>query len=335
MSLATRCTSCGTVFRVVQDQLKVSDGWVRCGRCNEVFSALEGLFDLDPAPAPASPPAPEAATHEALAPRSLPDAASSEAAPAPGIEEAEPEGFIEPYLDEQPVVALPTETEPELAPTDSAADEAEPATVSLQPAQPADDGPRVPDVPNGSADDAFEPAPLYADPPAPGFVRQAERQAQWERPRTVVALALLSLVLMLALAAQAAIQLRDLLAAAVPPLQPALQALCDVAACRIEPLRRIDDIGIESSALTAAPGGEAARLSVALRNRGALPLAMPAIELTLTDIGGQVLARRVLSPSDFAVVNPTLAAASESSLQLVLATPGLRASGYTIEPFYP
>ena len=45
MSLATRCTSCGTVFRVVQDQLKVSEGWVRCGRCNEVFNALEGLFD--------------------------------------------------------------------------------------------------------------------------------------------------------------------------------------------------------------------------------------------------------------------------------------------------
>ena len=46
MSLATRCTSCGTAFRVVQDQLKVSEGWVRCGRCDEVFNALEGLFDL-------------------------------------------------------------------------------------------------------------------------------------------------------------------------------------------------------------------------------------------------------------------------------------------------
>src|SRR5664279_4666769 len=47
MSLATRCTSCGTVFRVVQDQLKVSEGWVRCGHCNEVFNALETLFDLE------------------------------------------------------------------------------------------------------------------------------------------------------------------------------------------------------------------------------------------------------------------------------------------------
>lgn len=47
MSLATRCTACGTIFRVVQDQLKVSEGWVRCGRCHEVFSALESLFDLE------------------------------------------------------------------------------------------------------------------------------------------------------------------------------------------------------------------------------------------------------------------------------------------------
>ncbi len=46
MSLATRCTSCGTVFRVVQDQLKVSEGWVRCGRCQQVFNELEALFDL-------------------------------------------------------------------------------------------------------------------------------------------------------------------------------------------------------------------------------------------------------------------------------------------------
>ena len=55
MSLATRCPACGTVFRVVQDQLKVSQGWVRCGQCHEVFNALESLFELG---ASAPPPAP-------------------------------------------------------------------------------------------------------------------------------------------------------------------------------------------------------------------------------------------------------------------------------------
>lgn len=47
MSLATTCPNCGTCFRVVQDQLRVSEGWVRCGHCQQVFNALESLFDLD------------------------------------------------------------------------------------------------------------------------------------------------------------------------------------------------------------------------------------------------------------------------------------------------
>lgn len=60
MSLATRCTHCGTIFKVVQDQLKVSEGWVRCGRCTEVFNALPTLFDLDKEPPPPRlPPQPE------------------------------------------------------------------------------------------------------------------------------------------------------------------------------------------------------------------------------------------------------------------------------------
>src|SRR5947207_12642874 len=58
MSLATRCTACGTVFRVVRDQLRISEGWVRCGRCQEVFNALDNLFDLEreaPPPWPGAP----------------------------------------------------------------------------------------------------------------------------------------------------------------------------------------------------------------------------------------------------------------------------------------
>ena len=39
MSLITSCPACGTMFRVVPDQLKISEGWVRCGHCSEVFDA--------------------------------------------------------------------------------------------------------------------------------------------------------------------------------------------------------------------------------------------------------------------------------------------------------
>ena len=50
MSLVTRCPACDMVFRVVQDQLKVSGGWVRCGHCDEVFNALESLFEAEHLP---------------------------------------------------------------------------------------------------------------------------------------------------------------------------------------------------------------------------------------------------------------------------------------------
>src|SRR5437764_6840424 len=45
MSLITSCPACGTMFRVVPDQLKISDGWVRCGHCSEVFDAAAHLSD--------------------------------------------------------------------------------------------------------------------------------------------------------------------------------------------------------------------------------------------------------------------------------------------------
>ncbi|MBA4061697.1 MAG: hypothetical protein C0470_15250 [Verminephrobacter sp.] len=50
MSQITRCPACSTQFKVVADQLRISDGWVRCGHCAEVFDASESLV-------PASPPA--------------------------------------------------------------------------------------------------------------------------------------------------------------------------------------------------------------------------------------------------------------------------------------
>jgi hypothetical protein len=191
------------------------------------------------------------------------------------------------------------------------------------------------DMVSTPADTADAPGATPPPPAAPEFLRQAERQARWNRPRAVAALALLCLLLGLALTLQAAVHFRDLLATLAPQARPALQALCEVAGCRVEPLRRIEDIAIDSSALTSAPNGSAVRLSVVLRNRGQLPLAIPSIELTLTDPTGQMLVRRALSPADFGVAGATLAAASESPLQLVMTTSGRRASGYTVEPFYP
>ncbi|MBP8088122.1 MAG: hypothetical protein KAY15_05045, partial [Polaromonas sp.] len=56
MSLITCCPTCRTMFQVETDQLKVSDGWVRCGHCDGVFDA-SAHFQI--APVPTAPEIPE------------------------------------------------------------------------------------------------------------------------------------------------------------------------------------------------------------------------------------------------------------------------------------
>jgi len=70
MTLAAQCPRCQTAFKVVQDQLKVAQGWVKCGRCEQVFDAHAHSLQIDsPEPIPAIEPAePDRATvHAPLA----------------------------------------------------------------------------------------------------------------------------------------------------------------------------------------------------------------------------------------------------------------------------
>lgn len=39
MSSVTHCPVCSTAFKVSPEQLQLANGWVRCGRCGEVFEA--------------------------------------------------------------------------------------------------------------------------------------------------------------------------------------------------------------------------------------------------------------------------------------------------------
>jgi len=45
MALATRCPHCHTAFRVVEDQLKLYSGIVRCGVCQQAFNGADHLVD--------------------------------------------------------------------------------------------------------------------------------------------------------------------------------------------------------------------------------------------------------------------------------------------------
>ncbi len=55
MTMATRCPGCGTLFKITAEQLQVREGRARCGRCRQVFNALDTLTSLPDPPVPAVP----------------------------------------------------------------------------------------------------------------------------------------------------------------------------------------------------------------------------------------------------------------------------------------
>jgi hypothetical protein len=170
------------------------------------------------------------------------------------------------------------------------------------------------------------------------FLRDADRRARWETPLARAALSAVATVLLGLLLLQSVYHHRDTVAAQWPETRPFLTQACFYLDCSIGPLRRIEDIAVESSTLTQAgpgAGADTLRLSVALRSRSPLTLALPTVELSLTDLTGELVARRALSSVDFRIPTTSLAPHAEQNLQLLLSTSGRRVAGYTIEIFYP
>jgi len=294
--LATRCSACSTVFRVVPDQLRVSEGWVRCGRCSEVFNAAEALLDL-----------------ETGAPRRLP----AEPPPTPPAAPPPP-AYTEFRVDDGP-------PPPEPAPADS---------------QPAATMPVVDDSASRFAFNAAEDSDPRAEPgdkPAvkPAFVRQAESEARWRSRPVRAALVVVGLLGAAGLAAQVLYEYRELAAARYTGLRPALEQACAWLDCQVGAARSINDMTVESSGLVRVEKSSIYRFSVALRNRAAMPVAVPAVELSLTDSAGQLVARRVFTATELGVNQATLAPGRELPLQATLQAATAPVAGYTIDLFYP
>lgn len=331
MSLATRCTACGTVFRVVQDQLKVSEGWVRCGRCNEVFNALEGLFDLERD-------APSDWTATVTLPSGAAASMSGMPASAPDAGDATTGGDgDDPQIDKIDAQLMgPRESDHDSTPATrvSERDRLEFPDAQFDPDMLAEDGAQpsallagaaLPDIDDETAERAG----------APEFLERARRAARWRSPRMRALAASAVLALLTALGLQAAHHFRDPIAARWPEAGPMLAAWCGAMACTVEAPRRIDDVAVENTALARAAAADAFSLSVVLRNRGAMTVALPSVDLSLTDASGQLVARRVLTPRDFRVASALIKPGGESALQSVLAVAGAKVTGYTVEVFYP
>ena len=335
MSLATRCPACGTVFRVVPDQLKVSEGWVRCGRCSEVFNGAQRLFELD-AGAPTTPPRPDEAF---AAPRAPPPRRADAPVPpaVPAAAKAAPTTADAAAADGPAAGAAIREAAPTAAPAESSGNPIgeRPAGGTDETAETVESVESAESVP-AEAPDAAAPAVVAAPSPAtPGFVRRAERAARWRSPRRRAALAVLSLCLALLLVAQVGLQYRDHVAARWPATLPWLQSACAALNCRVEPPRYIDALNVDSSGLVRLPDSALYQLSLVVQNKAPMRVRMPAVDLALTDLQGQTTVRRVLTAAELGQAADAVPAGGEVTLQATLELGERRIAGYTIELFYP
>lgn len=176
----------------------------------------------------------------------------------------------------------------------------------------------------------------------PEFVRQARRQAFWSSGAARAVLALLSLLLVLLLAAQAALHWRDTLAQQWPDSRPWLQQLCQATTgCSVGAPRNLDALVIDASALS--PAADGLELTILLRNRVDRAVAWPAVELTLTDAQGRIQQRKVLDAAQYLpaaqatgnALRAGIAPGQQQQLQLHLAVRGTPPAGYKLVLFYP
>jgi predicted Zn finger-like uncharacterized protein len=352
------------MFRVVPDQLRISEGWVRCGQCDEVFDAnshLRDLAELKQGPSASD----EVPAMEEI--RAAPDTAESAQAydwgpmlvqtasqPLPPIQfgdtPASPDADAVPNPDTAdmgaPLDEPPSDVQEDafLAQNPHDLPVAE-ESLATQLASAQDDdwlhaAPMTQVGDAGLANDALAmdaldaPASSSVQPPLSFMPRSQAPSRHWLGSKALLALCL---VCALVLGVQWGLSQRNNLAASVPALRPVLVSACELLDCTISAPRQIESIAIESSAFTNVKPG-VYLLALSLKNAAAMELEAPALELSLTDLQDQTLLRRVITAGEFAS-SPSIAAGAElsASLPLRLKTDALgnSISGYKLLAFYP
>jgi predicted Zn finger-like uncharacterized protein len=333
MALVTRCSNpaCQTLFRVTPAQLQAFGGQVRCGSCAAVFDAFPSLTTVADSALKLQGASPE--------PAAMPAPADAE----PSSDPAQPAGGdFRPAIDGERVI----EWAPDPAQVVVDAD-------SLLPSMAVD---RVPDLRDADSLDFVEPGPTRAMPSSPAIDAIARATPELTdysvgapavQGRTTggtlgrvlgITIALLLAVL---LAGQALHAYRTQIAAHYPASRPLLERLCRIAHCEVGLPKATNQLVIESSDLQAVDTASPSliQLAASVRNKAAIAVAFPAIEITLTDVQDRPLARRVLLPDQYLAGGKPAAAGlragEDFSIRLTLDTAELRPAGYRLYLFYP
>lgn len=346
MALATRCPRCDATFRVVSDQLKLRGGLVRCGGCRHVFDAIGSLSYVEESALKIT--GDDAAAGATLhrersaepAPLALAPVDALARAPAPA---ASGSGARDPLA--VPTLVIPEAQE--LGRVRGDGDEVPRGMDKDRRRQPRPDGGDAAiaaELPTPTAADIDTGAPVARGTQAavaesaPAFLNDS---AQGRRLSIVYGIG--ALVLAVALIAQAALLMRTEILMRWPELRPHFVDACRHYGCEVAWPARADLIAVVGSELQQLPGTELFELSAVLRNRAAYRIALPAVELTLTDPANRTLARKVFSASE------TLSAAGEPAtrldegieagadhvIRITFEARGVSAASFVVYPFYP
>lgn len=316
MSLLTRCPACNTIYRVVPDQLRISDGWVKCGQCSEIFDASKHLLDISNPVHPVNVPEQPADEPEAIdqpQPSSEPAATDEAHKSTTELTDSALSTPLEPLPDvtNQGHTAIDTDTPPQL---------------------------RWDDNPETQNSNQEPPPPTEPEEPLPSFLAQPTARSPWKKRLIRGVLVLASGVLGLTLLAQWLYVEKDRLAAQYPELKSSLDQFCTLSQCTVEALRQIESLSVDSVGFSQL-GKETYQLNFVVKNGSTLPLARPAIELSLTDAQDEPALRRVFNTTELVGTNQVINAGAEWTASVVLQVDSKSAAkpvrGYRLLIFYP
>jgi predicted Zn finger-like uncharacterized protein len=151
-----------------------------------------------------------------------------------------------------------------------------------------------------------------------------------------------SIVLAVLLVLQLAVIFRTEITSRWPQWRPALVQLCGLFGCNVGWPTRADLLAVVGTELQAIPGTDVLELTAVIRNRAGFKVALPAIEVTLTDTTNRTLARKVFAPVDYLAsagepssrIDDGLGPSSDLTVRVAFEARGVNAVGFVVYPFY-
>ena len=260
----TQCPECHTAFKVSPEHLAVANGWVRCGRCGGVFEALLHLESDEASEV--------AIAHEqnALGADTAAQAVLSRSAENTDTDADKPTRA-------KRETATGSTTQPAASDIDAFHD----SLLSFVPGSLRTN--------KSSTNDPNAHANAKVAATAASNSEQVSTRPVW--------LWLLAALLTLTGLLQLVLWNRHVLVAQEPALQGLIEGLCAPIGCEWHWPQTLEAVQIENSSFTENADGTY-RLQLRLKNTQHHAVAMPLLELTLTDERDEVVLRRVFQPQE-------------------------------------